>query len=104
MFFYDNKSSPIRYNKKNKLNTFDKIKIKDSKVGSGETIPSGLETLLVSGILIYPEILENNIENFESSVIDHKLLSQIRDEIIDFLSKGITYNLVEIKSFIDRNY
>ena len=102
--FYDNKSSPIRYDKKNKLNTFDKIKIRDSKVGSGETIPSGLETLLVSGILIYPEILENNIENFESSVIDHKLLSQIRDEIIDFLSKGITYNLVEIKSFIDRNY
>ena len=102
--FYDNKSSPIRHDKKNKLNTFDKIKIKDSKVGSGETIPSGLETLLVSGILIYPEILENNIENFESSVIDHKLLSQIRDEIIDFLSKGITYNLVEIKSFIDRNY
>ena len=102
--FYDNKSSPIRYDKKNKLNTFDKIKIRDSKVGSGETIPSGLETLLVSGILIYPEILENNIENFESSVIDHKLLSQIRDEIIDFLSKGITYNLVEIRSFIDRNY
>ena len=102
--FYDNKSSPIRYDKKNKLNTFDKIKIRDSKVGSGETIPSGLETLLVSGILIYPEILENNIENFESSVIDHKLLSQIRDEIIDFLSKGITYNLVEIKSFIDINY
>ena len=102
--FYDNKSSPIRYDKKNKLNTFDKIKIRDSKVGSGETIPSGLETLLVSGILIYPEILENNIENFESSVIDHKLLSQIRDEIIDFLSKGITYNLLEIKSFIDRNY
>ena len=102
--FYDDKSSSIRYDKKNKLNSFDKIKIRDSKVGSGETIPSGLETLLVSGILIYPEILENNIENFESSVIDHKLLSQIRDEIIDFLSKGITYNLVEIKSFIDRNY
>ena len=102
--FYDNKSSPIRYDKKNKLNTFDKIKIRDSKVGSGETIPSGLETLLVSGILIYPEILENNIENFESSIIDHKLLSQIRDEIIDFLSKGITYNLEEIKDFIDKNY
>jgi len=102
--FYDDKSPPIRYDKKNKLNTFDKIKIRDSKVGSGETIPSGLETLLVSGILIYPEILENNIENFESSVIDHKLLSQIRDEIIDFFSKGITYNLEEIKDFIDKNY
>ena len=102
--FYDDKNSQILYSRKSRLNTFDKIKIRDSKVGSGETIPSGLETLLVSGILIYPEILENNIENFESSIIDHKLLSQIRDEIIDFLSKGITYKLAEIKDFIDKNY
>ena len=102
--FYDDKSSSIRYDKKNKLNSFDKIKIRDSKVGSGESIPSGLETLLVSGILIYPEIIEKNLENFECSIIDHKLLSQIRDEIINFLSTGITYDLEEIKDFIDRNY
>jgi len=102
--FYDDRNPSIRYDKKNKLNSFDKIKIRDSKVGSGEIIPSGLETLLVSGILIYPEILENHIESFESSVIDHKLLNQIRDEIIEFLSKGITYNLEEIKDYIDRNY
>ena len=35
---------------------------------------------------------------------EQKVFNSIRDEIIDFLSKGITYNLVEIRSFIDRNY
>ncbi len=102
--FYNFEKNPIFYDKKNKLNTFDKITIKDSKVGSGETIPSGLETLLISGILIYPEIMENNIENFESSIINHKLLNKIRDEIINFLSTGNTYDLEKIRDFIDINY
>jgi hypothetical protein len=52
--FYNNKANFLPLNRKSKSNIFDKIKIKDSKVGSGERIPSGLETLLISGILIYP--------------------------------------------------
>ena len=102
--FYNDKKSPIIYGKKNKLNSFDKLKIKDSKVGSGEIIPSGLETLLISGIIIYPEIIEINYENFESFIIDHKLLNKIRDEIIEFLSSKTTYDSEKIKEFIDKNY
>ena len=102
--FYNDKKSSIIYGKKNKLNSFDKVKIKDSKVGSGEIIPSGLETLLISGIIIYPEILEINYENFESFIIDHKLLNKIRDEIIEFLSSKVTYDSKQIKEFIDKNY
>ncbi len=102
--FHKDRKNPIFYNKENKLNLFDKVKIKDSKVGSGETIPSGLETLLISGILIYPEIIEINFENFESFIIDHKLLNQIRDEIIEFSSSKSTYDLEKVKEFIDKNY
>ena len=102
--FYNFEKQPIYYDKKNKFNSFDKFKIKDSKVGSGEKIPSGLETLLISGILIYPEIIEDNIENFESCLINHKLLNQIRDEIINFLSRVNSYDLEEIKNFISREY
>ena len=91
-------------NRKNKSNIFDKIKIKDSKVGSGERIPSGLETLLISGILIYPEIIESNIEEFESLIINHSLLDQVRNEILDlFISKKYS-DLATIKDFISNNY
>ena len=91
-------------NRKTKSNIFDKIKIKDSKVGSGERIPSGLETLLISGILIYPEIIESNIEEFESLIINHTLLDQVRNEILDlFISKKYS-DLATIKDFISKNY
>ena len=91
-------------NRKSKSNIFDKIKIKDSKVGSGERIPSGLETLLISGILIYPEIIENNIEEFESLIINHTLLNQVRNEILDFFVSKKSPDLLTIKNVISNNY
>ena len=102
--FYNNKKNFLPLNRKSKSNIFDKIKIKDSKVGSGERIPSGLETLLISGILIYPEIIESNIEEFESLIINHSLLDQVRNEILDlFISKKYS-DLATIKDFISKNY
>ena len=102
--FYNNKTNFVPLNRKNKSNIFDKIKIKDSKVGSGEKIPSGLETLLISGILIYPEIIESNIEEFESLIINHTLLDQVRNEILDLFVSKKSPNLVTIKNFISDNY
>ncbi len=102
--FYNNKTNFVPLNRKNKSNIFDKIKIKDSKVGSGEKIPSGLETLLISGILIYPEIIESNIEEIESLIISHTLLDQVRNEILDLFVSEKSPDLVTIKNFISNNY
>ena len=95
--FYNNKTNFVPLNRKNKSNISDKIKIKDSKVGSGEKIPSGLETLLISGILIYPEIIESNIEEIESLIISHTLLDQVRNEILDLFVSEKSPDLVTIK-------
>ena len=102
--FYNNKENFMPLNRKNKSNIFDKIKIKDSKVGSGEKIPSGLETLLIAGILIYPELIEKNIENFESLIINHNLLDQVRNEVVDLYISEKSPDLNKIKEFIISNY
>ena len=102
--FYNNKENFMPLNRKNKSNIFDKIKIKDSKVGSGEKIPSGLETLLIAGILIYPELIEKNIENFESLIINHNLLDQVRNEVVDLYISEKSPDLTKIKEFIISNY
>ena len=102
--FYNNKENFMPLNRKNKSNIFDKIKIKDSKVGSGEKIPSGLETLLIAGILIYPELIEKNIENFESLIINHNLLDQVRNEVVDLYISEKSPDLTKIKEFIINNY
>jgi len=102
--FYNNRENFVPLNRKNKSNIFDKIKIKDSKVGSGERIPSGLETLLISGILIYPEIIENNIEELESLIINHTLLDQVRNEILNLFVPEKSPELIIIKDFISKNY
>ena len=102
--FYNNKENFMPLNRKNKSNIFDKIKIKDSKVGSGEKIPSGLETLLIAGILIYPELIEKNIENFESLIINHNLLDQVRNEVVDLYISEKSADLTKIKEFIISNY
>ena len=102
--FYNNKENFMPLNRKNKSNIFDKIKIKDSKVGSGEKIPSGLETLLIAGILIYPELIEKNIENFESLIINHNLLDQVRNEVVDLYISEKSPDLTKVKEFIISNY
>ena len=101
--FYSDKDFSIPNNKKN-TNAIDKLEIKNSKVGSGQSIPAGLEALLISGVLIFPEIIEINIENLESLIIENKFLKQIRDKIIDSISLEESFNLENIKRIIEENY
>ena len=101
--FYNYNNFNIPINKRN-ANALDKLEIKNSKVGSGFAIPAGLEALLISGILIFPEIIEINVDNLESLIIKHKLLKQIRDKIIDNISLEETFNLENIKGMIEQNY
>ncbi len=85
-------------------NDLDKLKIAGSKVGSGETIPSGLETLLISGVLIYPALLEKNFENFELLIIDHKKLDEVRNKLITFIDVEKPKDSVIIEKFITNNF
>ena len=101
--FYSDNDFSIPNNKKN-TNAIDKLEIKNSKVGSGQSIPAGLEALLISGVLIFPEIIEINIENLESLIIENKFLKQIRDKIIDSISLEESFNLENIKRIIEENY
>ena len=101
--FYSYNDFNIPINKKN-ANAIDKLEIKNSKVGSGQSIPAGLEALLISGVLIFPEIIEINIENLESLIIENKFLKQIRDKIIDSISLEESFNLENIKRIIEENY
>tara|TARA_B100000282_G_scaffold266766_1_gene218650 strand:- start:1582 stop:3393 length:1812 start_codon:yes stop_codon:yes gene_type:complete len=101
--FYSYNDLNIPINKKN-TNAIDKLEIKNSKVGSGQSIPAGLEALLISGVLIFPEIIEINIENLESLIIEHEFLKKIRDKIIDSISLEESFNLENIKRIIEENY
>ena len=101
--FYSDNDFSIPNNKKN-TNAIDKLEIKNSKVGSGQSIPAGLEALLISGVLIFPEIIEINIENLESLIIEHEFLKKIRDKIIDSISLEESFNLENIKRIIEENY
>ena len=101
--FYSYNDLNIPINKKN-TNAIDKLEIKNSKVGSGQSIPAGLEALLISGVLIFPEIIEINIEKLESLIIEHKFLKKIRDKIIDSISLEESFNLENIKRIIEENY
>ena len=60
----------------------------------GQSIPAGLEALLISGVLIFPEIIEINIGDLESLIIENKFLKQIRDKIIDSISLEESFNCV----------
>ena len=54
--------------------------------------------------MIYPEIIESNIEEIESLIISHTLLDQVRNEILDLFGSEKSPDLVTIKNFISNNY
>jgi len=102
---FNNKNLIQKSKKSNRYsNDIDKLKIAGSKVGSGETIPSGLETLLISGVLIYPILLEKNFENFELLIIDHKKLDEVRNKLITFIDVEKPKDSVIIEKFITNNF
>ena len=75
VFNYNSSNKSFRKNY-TKSGDFDKLKIIKSKVASGERIPSGLESLLISGVLIYPEIIDMHYESIENLIINHKKLNK----------------------------
>ena len=103
VFNYNNPSKSFRKNYSKSYN-FDKLKIIKSKVASGERIPSGLESLLVSGVLIYPEIIDMHYESIENLIINHKKLNKIRDDLITHVSLEKDINIEKTKDFINNNY
>ena len=112
LFFKESLDKTFNYNismkslKKNysKSSDLDKLKIIKSKVASGERIPSGLESLLVAGVLIYPEIIDMHYESIENLIINHKILNKIRDDIIAHVSLEKDINVEKTKDFINNNY
>jgi len=112
LFFKESLDKAFNYNismkslKKNysKSSDLDKLKIIKSKVASGERIPSGLESLLVAGVLIYPEIIDMHYESIENLIINHKRLNKIRDDIIAHVSLEKDINVEKTKDFINNNY
>jgi len=112
LFFKESLDKTFNYNismkslKKNysKSSDLDKLKIIKSKVASGERIPSGLESLLVAGVLIYPEIIDMHYESIENLIINHKILNKIRDDVIAHVSLEKDINVEKTKDFINNNY
>tara|TARA_B100000676_G_scaffold113219_1_gene112868 strand:- start:291 stop:1850 length:1560 start_codon:yes stop_codon:yes gene_type:complete len=99
-FFYTKKterkiSKPGNYEKySGKLK--NSLKIKNSILGSGGQLPSDLEALVISGILIFPELIKKNFEILESFYIENLRLGDIRDNVLAFVKKKIIANLTLI--------
>ena len=74
--------------------------IKKSTIGKGAKLPSGLESLIISAILIFPEIIINQYDDLESAIIDHKGLKEIRDKIVTFYSREIEIDTDKLRKFI----
>jgi hypothetical protein len=59
---------------------------------------------LVSGVLIYPEIIDMHYESIENLIINHKKLNKIRDDLITHVSLEKDINIEKTKDFINNNY
>jgi hypothetical protein len=74
--------------------------IKKSTLGKGAKLPSGLESLIISAVLIFPEIIINQYDDLESAIIDHKGLKEIRDKIVTFYSQESEIDTDKLRKFI----
>ncbi|MEE3295312.1 MAG: DNA primase [Pseudomonadota bacterium] len=77
--------------------------IKKSTIWKGAKLPSGLESLIISAILIFPEIIINQYDDLESAIIDHKGLKEIRDKIVTFYSREIEIDTDKLRKFISKD-
>ena len=74
---------------------------------TGRLCPAPCEAACVLGIIDPPvsiELIEKNIENFESLIINHNLLDQVRNEVVDLYISEKSPNLTKVKEFIIDNY
>ena len=108
-FFYskmfDKKISKFDYNEKGSRKFNNPLKIKNSILGSGGQLPSDLEALVISGILIFPQLIKKHFEILESFQIENLRLRDIRDSLIVFIKKDYSeLNIDLIKEFVQKNY
>ena len=108
-FFYskkfDKKVSKFGYNEKGSRKFNNPFKIKNSILGSGGQLPSDLEALVISGILIFPRLIKKHFEILESFQIENLRLRDIRDNLLVFIKKDYSeLNIDLIKEFVQKNY
>ena len=108
-FFYskkfDKKISKFGYNEKGSRKFNNPLKIKNSILGSGGQLPSNLEALVISGILIFPRLIKKHYEILESFQIENLRLRDIRDNLLVFIKKDYSeLNIDLIKEFVQKNY
>ena len=108
-FFYskkfDKKISKFGYNEKGSRKFNNPLKIKNSILGSGGQLPSDLEALVISGILIFPRLIKKHFEILESFHIENLRLKDIRDNLLVFIKKDYSeLNIDLIKEFVQKNY
>tara|TARA_A100001388_G_scaffold83609_1_gene60317 strand:- start:1327 stop:3156 length:1830 start_codon:yes stop_codon:yes gene_type:complete len=108
-FFYskkfDKKISKFGYNEKGSRKFNNPLKIKNSILGSGGQLPSDLEALVISGILIFPQLIKKHFEILESFQIENLRLRDIRDNLLGFIKKDYSeLNIDLIKEFVQKNY
>ena len=108
-FFYskkfDKKISKFDYNEKGSRKFNNPLKIKNSILGSGGQLPSDLEALVISGILIFPKLIKKHFEILESFQIENLRLRDIRDNLLVFIKKDYSeLNIDLIKEFVQKNY
>ncbi len=108
-FFYskkfDKKISKFNYNERISRKFNNPLKIKNSILGSGGQLPSDLEALVISGILIFPRLLKKHFEILESFQIENLRLRDIRDNLLVFIKKDYSeLNIDLIKEFVQKNY
>ena len=80
-------------------------KLKTSILGSGGELPSDLEALVVSGVLLFPEIIIKFFEILESASFKNTRLREIRNNLIMLRKKedgGLGIDL--LKDYIKINY
>ena len=81
------------------------LKIKNSILGSGGQLPSDLEALVISGILIYPELVKKHYEILESFNIENLRLVDIRDNVLAFVKKDYSELDIDLlKEFVQKKY
>ena len=66
----ERKISKSNFNERYSGKYNNSLKIKNSILGSGGQLPSDLEALVISGILIFPELIQKHFEILESFKIE----------------------------------
>ena len=108
-FFYlkktERKLSKFDNNEKYSGKYKSPLNIKNSILGSGGQLPSDLEALVISGILIFPELIKKHFELLESFNIENLRLGDIRDNVLAFVKKDYSELDIDLlKEFVQKKY